>query len=584
MLQKIGHNRIPRMLPPTRRQLSPDGIPPLIACFCGNYLDKFANCPIAKNRRIRKDGAKEGVVMTDKTSRELLSDVDEARRRVMDEARPEAVAKRRELRAMTARERIAALSDLDSFQEFGSLVGPHRDNDFNRAIDAPADGIITGTGRIDGRAVNIAAHDYTVLGGSSGKAGGRKLERLIHRSIDRGLPIVYLLEGGGHRIQDGMNAAHFAGASPVFQNMTRLSGWVPSVAAMMGQGFAGPTNYASLADFVVMVDGLATMGMAGPALVKAGTGVEIGKEELGGAARQSDENGIADIAVDSEIQCLIAIKKFLSYLPANARADLPVIECTDPPDRREESLLDIVPADSRKVYDVRNVIGHIADRDSMFELKPVYARNIVTMFARLNGRPVGFVANQPKRMGGIIDSKASEKAAHFIGLCDAFGLPLIMLIDVPGFAIGPTAEATGLGRRHGRLVWELGIATVPRISVVLRKGYGGGYFAMGGGRAFEADAAYAWPTAEICAMSIEGAVDVAFRRDYQSAADPDLARAELIDRIKTQTGPLEAAHDFGIDDIIDPRDTRTILIDQLATLGRRRPDRNPPRVRPISPI
>ena len=522
--------------------------------------------------------------MNDKSSRDLLAEVEAAKQRISDEARPEAVAKRRQLDALTARERVAALTDDGSFREFGSLVGPHRDNDFNRTIDAPADGIITGTAQIDGRTVNIAAHDYTVLGGSSGKAGGRKLERLIHRSIDHGLPVVYLLEGGGHRIQDGMNAAHFAGASPIFQNMARLSGWVPSVAAMMGQGFAGPTNYSALADFVVMVRGMATMGMAGPALVKAGTGVTIDKEDLGGATKQANQQGIADLAVDSEEECFAAIGRFLSYLPANARAPLPVIACDDPADRREDELFDLVPADSRKVYDVRKVVALIADRGSLFELKPGYAQNIVTTFARLDGRPVGFIANQPQRMGGILDVKASEKAAHFIGLCDAFGLPLVFLVDVPGFSIGPSAEASGLGRRSGRMFFELGIATVPRISVVLRKGYGGGYFAMAGGRAFEADAAYAWPTAEICAMSIEGAVDVAFRRDYQSADDPERARAELIDRIKGQTGAVNAAHVFGVDDVIDPRDTRALLIENFAAMAPRRPDRNPPRFRPISPI
>jgi propionyl-CoA carboxylase beta chain len=353
---------------------------------------------------------------------------------------------------------------------------------------------------------------------------------------------------------------------------------------MMGQGFAGPTNYSALADFVVMVRGQATMGMAGPALVKAGTGVDISKEDLGGARRQARQQGIADLAVDSEEECLDAVRRFLSYLPDNARAPLPMTDCDDPADRRDDSLFDLVPAESRTVYDVRKVIEVIADRDSVFEIKPDYAANIVTAFARLDGRPVGFVANQSMRKGGILDTPASEKAAHFIGLCDAFGLPLVFLIDVPGFAIGPAAEDTGLGRRSGRLFFEIGIATVPRVSVVLRKGYGGGYYAMAGGRSFEADAAYAWPTAEICAMSIEGAVDVAFRRDYRDADDPAAARQDLIDRIKQQTAAIDAARDFGIDEVIDPRDTRARLIETFNTAPPRRPDRNPPRHRAISPI
>lgn len=233
---------------------------------------------------------------------------------------------------------------------------------------------------------------------------------------------------------------------------------------------------------------------------------------------------------------------------------------------------------------MRKVIGIIADEDSVFELKPGFAGNIVTAFARLDGRPVGFVANQTLRKGGILDTPACEKAAHFIGLCDAFGLPLVFLVDVPGFSIGPSAEASGLGRRSGRLFYEIGISTVPRASVVLRKGYGGGYFAMAGGRSFEADAAYAWPTAEICAMSIEGAVDVAFKRDYQDADEPAAARQAMIDRIKTQTAAIGAARDFGIDEVIDPRDTRALLIETFNTCPPRRPDRNPPRYRSISPI
>ncbi len=522
--------------------------------------------------------------MPEKGSRDLLHQIEAARRHVLDEGRPEAVAKRRSFEMMTARERVSTLVDDGAIREFGSLVEPHRDNELNRDLVAPADGIITATAKIGGRYVNVIAHDYTVYGGSSGKVGGLKLARAVQRSIDRGLPVIMLLEGGGHRIQDGMNAAHFAGASPVFQNMARTSGWVPTVAAMMGQGFAGPTNYSALSDFVVMVRGKATMGMAGPALVKAGTGVEISKEDLGGAKRQAAEQGIADLAVDSEQECLDAIREFLSYLPSNAREPLPIISCDDPADRRDDSLFDLVPADSRKVYDVRKVINVIADTESVFEIKPEFAPNIVTAFMRLDGRPVGVVANQTLRKGGILDTPSCEKAAHFIAMCDAFGLPLVFLIDVPGFSIGPSAEESGLGRRSGRLFYEIGIATVPRVSVVLRKGYGGGYFAMAGGRSFEADAAYAWPTAEICAMSIEGAVDVAFRRDYQNAENPDEKRQQMIDRIKTQTAALGAARDFGVDEVIDPRDTRALLIETFNSAPRRRPDRNPPRYRAISPI
>ncbi|MCX2976923.1 acyl-CoA carboxylase subunit beta [Candidatus Marimicrobium litorale] len=518
------------------------------------------------------------------TSRELLERLDAARAGLEDKQRPEAVAKRRADNAWTARERIHGLLDDGSFRETGGLVEPDRSHSLSRGLQAPADGAVMGCGQVDGRTVQLLAQDYTVLGGSIGTVADRKMGRLIDRAVDAGQPLLMLLEGGGHRIQDGMNAAHFAAASPVFNNLARTSGWVPNVVAIMGQGFAGPTAYAALADFVVMIRDRSTMGMAGPALVKAGTGEDIDAQSLGGSPRQADENGLADLAVEDESACFVAIRRFLSYLPEHAGGPLPVHTCTDPVDRSGDELLDLVSASSRRVYDMRKVIDVIADQDSVFELKPDYARNMITAFARLDGRPVGFMANQPLRKGGVLDTPACEKAAHFVGLCDAFGLPLISLIDIPGFAIGTLAENTGIGRRSARLFYEMALATVPLISVVLRKGYGGGYYAMGGGRAFNATAALAWPTAEICAMSIEGAVDVAFRKQYEGADDSRATRQKIIDGIRSETEALQAASDFGLDDVIDPRTTRRVLIETLRDCATRRPDRSPPRRRSISPI
>lgn len=523
--------------------------------------------------------------MSDKqTSRELLAGVEAARAAVLDAARPEAVTKRRTQDALTARERLDLLLDQGSFREMGALVQPDRSNALSERIEAPADGAVAGRGAVHGRAVCVLSQDYTVIGGSIGTVADRKMGRLIDQAADNGQALVLLLEGGGHRIQDGMNAAHFAAASPVFNKLARLSGWVPSIVAIMGQGFAGPTAYAAMADFVVMIEGKSTMGMAGPALVKAATGEEIDSQELGGAARQADGTGIADLSVGSEQDCLAAIQKFLSYLPVNASMDVPVTPCDDPLDRGDDSLLDLVPANARQVYDMARVIRVIADEGSVFELKPGYARNMITCFARLGGRSVGFIANQPLRKGGKLDSAACEKAAHFVALCDAYGLPLVSLIDIPGLAIGSAAEDSGIGRRSGRLFYEMAMATVPLVSVVLRKGYGGGYYAMGGGRAFNATAAFAWPTAEICAMSIEGAVDVAYRRKIESSDDPQAARQNMIDDILKQTGALQAVEDFGLDDVIDPRKTRQVLIETFNNCAPRRPDNSPPRRRSISPI
>jgi len=511
-------------------------------------------------------------------NRERLGAIEAARAELADAQRPEAVAKQRQRATYTARERIALLCDPRSFTETGALV---RDEKFGER--APADGLITGACRIDGRWAMIAAQDFTVLGGSSGVLGSEKLRRLTGQAMQQGVPLVMLLDGGGHRIQDGQDSRHFARANSNFHDFARMSGWVPMVAAVLGAGFAGPTNYAGMADFVVMVRGQSTMGLAGPALVKAGTGETVDTEEIGGAEAQT-RNGLADLACDSEGEALAAVRHFLAYLPSNARGSLPMRPTEDPADVLEDSLFSLVPANTRKSYDVRRVIDAIVDRNSTLELKPAYAANLVTTLARLAGRPVGFIANQPQRLGGMLDSPACEKGAHFTALCDAYGLPLIYQVDVPGFSIGSPAERTMLGRRSAKLLHELGHATVPRISVVLRKGYGLGYLAMCGGRSFDADACLAWPTAEICAMSVEGSVDVAYRREYAGARDPSAARQAIIEDIRSRVDPLRAAEGFGVDDVIDPRDTRGRLIDILDRVPARRDNRIPPKFRSIVPV
>jgi len=516
--------------------------------------------------------------------RALLAAVEAARAAARDEGRAEAVARQHRRGRMTARERIARLGDPGSFREVGGLVRPQQHQD-GPALDAPADGLVTGTLRIAGRPAMICASDYTALGGSIGHVGRQKMLRAMRRAGDGGMPFVMLQDGGGHRIQDGQDSRTFAQGTPVFDLFSGLSGWVPVVSAIMGPAFAGPTNYSAFADFVVMVRGQSAMGMAGPALVKAAIGEEVDIEALGGASMHCDTSGIAHLAVADEEACLDAIRTYLSYLPGNAALPAPVRDSGDPPDRREEALLDLVPVNLRRSYDIRPVIAAIADRDSVFEIRPTYARNIVTSFARLDGRPVGIIANQPKVAAGMIDTAAAEKAAHFIAVCDAFGLALVYLIDVPGNAIGTAAERSGLGRRSGRMLFELGCATVPRLSVVLRRGYGGAFIMMNGGQpSFGAEACFIWPSAEICAMSVEGSVDVAYRGDYAAAPDPEARRAELIAEIRGRLGPLRAAEHFHIDEVIDPRDTRPALIAALADAPVRRPAKGYAKVRPISPI
>ena len=507
-------------------------------------------------------------------------DVAAAKQALLDENRQGAIARQKRRGKLTARERLANLFDNGRFDELGGLVSPHNgDRD-----DAPADGVITGVGRIDGRFVAAAAQDFSVYGGSVGPFGGAKIQRLMDLCLQEGMPLVMLLDSGGHRIQGMQDSWHFASTRPFFADMARLSGWVPIVAAVLGDGFAAPTNFAAFADLVIMVRGMATMGLSGPALVKAATGEDISKEELGGAESQVDENGLAHMGVDSEDEALGLIRRYLSFLPSNARAEPTAGPREDPRDRACDTLMDIVPAETRRPYDMRKVIREVADAGSVLEIQPSWGASAITALARLDGRAIGFIANQPMRMGGMLTSAACEKIARFIAICDAYGLALIYLIDVPGFAIGPSAEKSMLGRRSGKLMAELAHASVPRISLVLRKGYGGAYVAMCGGKGFMPDAALIWPTAEICPMSIEGSVDVAYRRDYEAAPDPAARRQELIDEMRAQISPLRAAGGIGIDDIIHPADTRRILNDVLARAGQRRQLAMPPKFRSISPI
>lgn len=503
-----------------------------------------------------------------------------ARAALTDETRPAAVARQLKRAEMTARQRIAHLCDADSFREIGGLV---RDGDGTRE-ERPADGVVMGTAMIGDRPAVVLAQDFTVHGGSSGKLGSAKIRRAIQQAMRDGAPLVMLLDGGGHRIQDGQDSRHFAQGSPTFHDFARLSGWVPVVSVMMGAGFAGPTNYAGMSDLVIMVRGQSCMGLAGPALVKAGTGEEIDIQALGGAGAQVDTHGLAHLGVDTETEALNAVRNYLDLLPSNARAPLP---CQAPPpvdDPRQAELAGIVPADTRKAYDVRKVVARLVDRDSQFEIQPTYAKNAVTCLARLNGRPVGVIANQPMQLGGMLTAPACEKIAHFVAVCDAFGVPLVYLIDVPGFSIGSSAEKSLLGRRSARMVYELGQATVPRISIVLRKGYGLGYIAMCGGRSFDADASLAWPTSEICAMSLEGAANVAYRRDIDRAPDPDERRREIVADMRARVSPLRGAEGLGVDDIIAPETTRRRLIELLQRAPARRQNNMPPKYRSISPI
>ncbi|WP_265108676.1 acyl-CoA carboxylase subunit beta [Halosolutus halophilus] len=518
---------------------------------------------------------------------DLIERVEREKRAVDDEGRDAAVTAQHEQGKLTARERIDFLCD--SFDEIGKLAAPAPTTpetaDWERE-DAPADGIVTGIGEIDGRPAAVAATDFTVEGGSIGHTGGNKLKRVLDLALEQGYPVVLLHDGGGHRIQEGLDARPFAqGDAGLTTLQTKLSGWVPTVSAMMGPGFAAATNWAAMSDFVVMVEGTSTMGVAGPSLVEAALGTDLSKEELGDARFQTAETGMASLAVADDEACLDAIRTYLSYLPRNAQAAPPIDDDPTPPTAQAvDRLVDAMPADPKKGYDVDAIVEGLVDRNSFFELRPQFARNVVTGFARLDGRSVGVIANNPRIKAGTIDTGASDKASHFASVCDAFGLPIVLLADVPGILPGPDSEREGIARHSAKLPFELNRATVPTLNVVLRRGYGYGYVAMGGGRSTDNDLTVVWPTAEIAAMGIEGAVDVAYREVYEAAADPAAKREELVQEFVDRTGPVRAVEAVGVDAVIDPRDTRDRLLRALARDGPEREESWPPKKHPINPM
>jgi propionyl-CoA carboxylase beta chain len=486
---------------------------------------------------------------------------------VLDDGRPEAVAKQHARGKLTARERIDALVDPGSFREIGALTagtGPD-------GKPVPADGAVCGTADIDSRPVVVVASDFTAAGGSSGAVGNEKIRRVCTIAATRGIPVVMLMDGGGHRIHEGLDAKEFAIGVDVQHLYTRLSGWVPLVAAILGPGYGAPTLTGSLCDYVVAVRGLATLGMAPPPLVKAATGEELDEAVSGPDAQAAFGN--IDVAVDSEEEAFDAIRVYLDALPSNAEAPLPV-RAPDPPAARAARALDaVVSADPRAAYDMYDVIAGIVDEDSEVDLHPAFAPNLVTVLARVEGQPIGIVANQPAVRAGMLDAAACAKASRLVSLCDAFGIPVLTLIDLPGLAVGLEAERAGLGRASARLSAAYGAATAPHLTIVARKGYGGGYVMMSGGRTFSPELVVAWPHAETAVMAAETAVELVFKRELEGcASDEERARRrrEIAAGFDDRASALRGAEGFGYDAIIRPSETRAWLAELLPQLPRRR--------------
>jgi acetyl-CoA carboxylase carboxyltransferase component len=472
---------------------------------------------------------------------------------------------------LTARERIDRLVDGDTFTELGIHAGVHHSVRGLEGREAPADGVICGYGLVEGRHVAVCAYDFTVMAGSMGTTGEVKVARLRGLALSKRMPFVWLLDSAGARIQEAVGSL-FAGTGDLFREEVLASGVIPQVAALMGPCAAGTAYIPGLADFVPMVKERGSMALAGPHLVRAAVGEDVTQEQLGGSRVHCRVSGVGDLEVDDDEACIAAIKRYLSFFPAHCEAPPPRRACTDPADRMDDGLLDVLPASDRQAYDMYEVIGRIVDDGDRFDLKGQFARSIITCLARMGGRPVGIVANQPRHLGGILDNDAADKAARFVSLCDAFGIPLVFLVDVPGFMVGTKVEAAGIIRHGAKLLHAVAAATVPKVTVVVRKAYGAGYYVMNG-RAYEPDLIVAWPTAQISVMGAEGAVEIVFRKEVEAAADPPAKKAELIAAYRGLIDVYVAARNAMIDDVIDPRETRPVVIGALAMAAGKRVER-----------
>ncbi|QEC50218.1 acyl-CoA carboxylase subunit beta [Baekduia soli] len=489
--------------------------------------------------------------------RPLVDDLNARRAVALAGGGPERVQRQHAAGKLTARERIDLLVQPGTFTELGLHAGIHHSVRGLEGKEAPADGVITGYGKVDGRLVAVAAYDFTVMAGSMGTSGEVKVARLRDLALTKRMPMVWLLDSAGARIQEAVGSL-FAGSGHLFREEVVASGVIPQVAALMGPCAAGTAYIPGLADFVPMVKGRGSMALAGPHLVRAAVGEDVTQEELGGSRVHCRQSGVGDLEVADDEECIERIRAYLSFLPSHNRQAPPVLPCTDAVDRADEELLDVLPESNRKPYDMYDVIGRIVDHGDFFDMKPQWARTIITGFARFGGRPAGIVANQPRRLGGILDNDSADKAARFVNLCNAFGIPLVFLMDVPGFMVGTKVEAGGIIRHGAKMLHAVAGATVPKITVVIRKGYGAGYYVMNG-RAYEPDLIVAWPSAEISVMGAEGAVEIVFRRQVEEAEDPAAEKAELIDAYRAIIDPYIPARNAMIDDVIDPRQTRPVI-------------------------
>ncbi len=475
---------------------------------------------------------------------------------------------------LTARERLDLLLDPGSFNELDMFV-THRSTDFG--LDAqkiPGDGVVTGYGQIDGRPVYVFSQDFTVFGGSLSEAHSEKICKVMEMAMKNGAPIIGLNDSGGARIQDGV--VSLGAYADIFLRNTLASGVVPQISAIMGPCAGGAVYSPAITDFIFMVEETSHMFVTGPNVVKSVTHEDVTFEELGGAQIHNSKSGVAHFACPSEADCIRMIRQLMAYLPSNNVDDPPHIVPTDTPKRAEVALDTIIPDNPNKPYDMTSVIKYIVDDGDFFEVHEHFAKNILVGFARLNGRSVGIVAQQPRALAGVLDINSSDKAARFVRFCDCFNIPIISFVDVPGFLPGVSQEHNGIIRHGAKLLYAYCEATVPKITVITRKAYGGAYDVMSS-KHIRGDINYAWPTAEIAVMGPEGAVNILFKDDIEQAENPEQRRKELITEYTAKfANPYIAAGRGYIDEIIEPSQTRTKLINALEMLKNKR-DTNPPK-------
>ena len=475
---------------------------------------------------------------------------------------------------LTARERVDLLLDQGTFQELDPFVS-HRATDFGMADrKVLGDAVVTGYGTVGGRQIFVFAQDFTVFGGSVSEVVGQKICKVMDLAMKTGSPVVGINDSGGARIQEGVLSLYAYGE--IFLRNTLASGVVPQLSVILGPSAGGAVYSPAITDFVFMVEGISQMYITGPDVIKAVTGEEVTHEQLGGALTHGTQSGVAHFVCESEDECLAEVRSLLGFLPSNNMEDPPLVQCVDDPARIDEGLASIVPDEPNRAYDIREIVMRVVDDEDLLEVHQDFAPNIVVGFARLNGRSVGVVGNQPAYLAGVLDINASVKASRFVRFCDAFNIPLITFVDVPGFMPGTDQEYGGIIKHGAKLLYAYAEATVPKISVMTRKAYGGAYIVMSS-KHLRGDVNLAWPSAEIAVMGPEGAVNIVFREELAKADDPDDRRSSLTEEFREKfANPYVAASRGYLDDVIDPSETRPALIKALDMLQNKR-DSLPPK-------